>query len=160
MQIALETPDQPAVHELIAELDAYLYSLYPAESVYALDITSLSQPNVMFAVVRDSAGTPIGCGAVVINPGYGEIKRVYVRAQARGQGVARRLMEFLEAEALQIGCRTLMLETGPTQSEALILYQRLGYGNCGPFGDYPDDRYSIFMQKTLRQPDCRAQAVR
>lgn len=148
MQIALESPDQPAVHELIAELDSYLYSLYPAENVYALDVASLSHPNVMFAVARDSAGSPVGCGAVVINPGYGEIKRVYVRSQARGKGVARGLMEFLEAKAFQEGCRTFMLETGPTQSEALILYERSGYRRCGPFGDYPDDPYSVFMQKT------------
>ena len=147
MQIAFETPDQPAVHELIGELDAYLYSLYPAESVYALDISSLCHPGVLFAVVRDSAGTPVGCGAIVIKPEYGEIKRVYVRPQARGQGVARRLMESLEAKALQNGCRTFMLETGPTQLEALTLYERMGYQSRGPFGDYPEDPFSIFMQK-------------
>lgn len=147
MQIAFETADQPAVRELIAELDAYLYSLYPAENVYALDIASLCHPSVFFAVVRDTTGTPIGCGAIVIKPEYGEIKRVYVRPQARGQGVARRLMESLEAKAVQNGSRTFMLETGPTQPEALTLYERMGYQCCGPFGDYPDDPFSIFMWK-------------
>lgn len=147
MKIAFETPDQPAVHALIRELDAYLYSLYPAESVYALDIASLCHPDVLFAVVRDASGTPIGCGAMVIKPGYGEIKRMYVRPQARGQGVARRLMECLEAKAVQSGCRTFMLETGPTQPEALALYERMGYRCRGPFGDYPADVFSIFMEK-------------
>ena len=90
MQIAFEHPDQPAVHALIAELDAYLYSLYPPENVYALDIASLCAPNVSFAVVRDAVGALAGCSAIVINPEYGEIKRVYVRPQARGQGLARR----------------------------------------------------------------------
>jgi putative acetyltransferase len=150
MQISLENPDQPAVHELIRELDAYLYSLYPAENVYALDISSLCHPNVLFAVVRDATGTPIGCGAIVINPEYGEIKRMYVRPQARGQGVARRLIETLEAKAVQIGCRTFVLETGPAQPEALALYERMGYQRCGPFGDYPDDPLSVFMQKDAR----------
>ncbi|RYE72697.1 MAG: GNAT family N-acetyltransferase [Oxalobacteraceae bacterium] len=150
MRIAFETPDQPVVHELISELDAYLYSLYPAENVYALDISSLRHPSVLFAVVRDTAGAPIGCGAVVIKPEYGEIKRVYVRPQARGQGVARRLMEALEAKAVQNGCRTFMLETGPTQPQALTLYECMGYQRCGPFGDYPDDPLSIFMQKHAR----------
>jgi putative acetyltransferase len=150
MQIAFETPDQPVVHALISELDAYLYSLYPAENVYALDISSLCHPNVLFALVRDTSGAPVGCGAIVIKPEYGEIKRVYVRPQARGLGVARRLMEALEAKAVKSGCRKFMLETGPTQPEALILYERMGYQYCGPFGDYPDDPFSIFMQKHAR----------
>ena len=42
-----------------------------------------------------------------------------------------------------------MLETGPTQPEALILYEHLGYRCRGPFGDYPDDPLSVFMQKNV-----------
>jgi putative acetyltransferase len=149
MQIAFETPDQPDVHALIAELDAYLYSLYPAENVYALDVASLLQPNVLFAVARDSAGAALGCGAVVVTPAYGEIKRMYVRPAARGQGLARRLIDTLEEKAAQHGCRTFMLETGPTQPEALALYERMGYKHRGAFGDYPDDPLSVFMQKDV-----------
>jgi putative acetyltransferase len=147
MQISFESPDQPDVHKLIAELDAYLYSLYPAENVYAMDISSLLSPSVVFAVVRDSAGSAVGCGAIVMKPEYGEVKRMYVRPQARGQGLARRLIESLEKKAMEQGCRTFMLETGPTMPEALILYERLGYLRRGPFGDYPDDPHSVFMQK-------------
>jgi putative acetyltransferase len=150
MQIAFETPDQPDVHALIRELDAYLYSLYPAENVYALDISSLRHPRVLFAVIRDAAGAPVGCGAIVMKPEYGEVKRMYVRPQARGQGLARRLMETLEAKAVANGCRTFMLETGPTQPEALILYERMGYQCRGPFDDYPDDPFSVFMQKDAK----------
>lgn len=151
MQIAFEQPDQPDVYMLIGELDAYLYSLYPADSVYALDIASLLHPDVLFAVARDAAGAPLGCGAIVLKPEYGEIKRVYVRPQARGQGLARQLMESLEAGAVQRGCRAIMLETGPAQPEALALYARMGYRTCGPFGDYPDDPHSVFMTKTAVQ---------
>jgi putative acetyltransferase len=147
MQITFETPDQPDVHELIGELDAYLYSLYPAENVYALDMASLLHPSVLFAVARDAAGVSLGCCAIVMKPGYGEIKRMYVRPRERGQGLARRLIEALEQKAIEQGCRTFMLETGPTMAEALSLYQRLGYQCRGPFGDYPDDPLSVFMQK-------------
>jgi putative acetyltransferase len=147
MQISFESPDQPDVHKLIAELDTYLYSLYPAENVYAMDISSLLSPSVVFAVVRDSAGAALGCAAIVMKPEYGEVKRMYVRPQARGQGLARRLIESLEKKAMEQGCRTFMLETGPTMPEALILYERLGYLRRGPFGDYPDDPHSVFMQK-------------
>ncbi|KQQ96488.1 GNAT family N-acetyltransferase [Massilia sp. Leaf139] len=147
MQIAFETPDRPDVRALVVELDAYLYSLYPAENVYALDIASLLAPNVLFAVVRDAAGAALGCGAIVLAAEYGEIKRVYVRPQARGQGLARRLIGALEAKAMEGGCRSFMLETGPTQPEALMLYERLGYRYRGPFGDYPASPLSVFMQK-------------
>lgn len=151
MQVIFESPDQPEVRMLIAELDAYLYSIYPADSVYALDIASLCKPNVSFAVLRDAAGNAVGCGAVVMQPGYGEIKRVYVRPQARGQGLARRLMAALEAKAVEHGARTCMLETGPAQAEALALYERLGYRCRGPFGDYPADPHSLFMEKKVRE---------
>lgn len=147
MQIAFETPDQPDVHELIGELDAHLYSLYPAENVYAMDIASLLHPSVLFAVVRDAAGASVGCGAIVMTPEYGEVKRMYVRPQARGKGVAARLIETLEAKAIEEGCRQFMLETGPTLTEALSLYERVGYQYRGPFGEYPDDPLSVFMQK-------------
>jgi putative acetyltransferase len=150
MLISFESPDQADVRTLIGELDAYLYSLYPAENVYALDIASLLEPGVLFAVARDAAGTALGCGAIVITPEYGEIKRMYVRPQARGQGLARRLIDTLEAKAVERGCRSFMLETGPAQPEALILYERLGYRHRGPFGDYPADPLSVFMQKDAR----------
>lgn len=147
MQIAFETPDQPDVHDLIRELDAHLYSLFPAESVYALDVSSLLEQNVLFAVVRDAAGASVGCGAIVVTPEYGEVKRMYIRPQARGRGLARRLIETLEAKAMERGCRTFMLETGPALVEAVNLYERVGYQHRGPFGDYPDDPHSVFMQK-------------
>lgn len=149
MQIAFETPDQPDVHALIAELDSYLYSLYPPENVYALDLTSLLQPNVVFAVARDTAGTAVGCAAVVVTPEYGEIKRMYVRPAARGQGLARRLISSLEEKARMHGCSVFMLETGPTMPEALALYERMGYKHRGAFGDYPEDPLSVFMQKEV-----------
>ena len=147
MRIAFETPDQSEVHELISELDAYLYGRYPAENVYALDVASLLDPSVLFAVVRDGTGATLGCAAILVKPEYGELKRMYVRPRARGQGLARMLIEALEARAAEHGCRTFMLETGPAQPESLIVYQRLGYRRRGPFGDYPDDPTSIFMEK-------------
>lgn len=149
MRIAFETPDQPDVHALIAELDSYLYSLYPAENVYALDLASLLQPNVLFAVARDATGAALGCAAVVVTPEYGEIKRMYVRPAARGQGLARRLISALEEKAFLHGCPVCMLETGPTQPEALALYERMGYKYRGAFGDYPEDPLSVFMQKEV-----------
>ena len=54
LHIAFESPDQPAIIALIADLDAYQLTLYPPESVYALDLQTLLQPHVRFAVARSS----------------------------------------------------------------------------------------------------------
>jgi len=88
MRVTQEAPDQPDVIALIAELDAYQDTLYPAEARYALDLASLKKPNVVFVVARDSSGKAIGCGAVVASENHGELKRMYVRQESRGKGIA------------------------------------------------------------------------
>lgn len=154
MRLGFEPTNQPEVIALIAELDAYQDTLYPAEARYALDLDSLSKPNVLFAVARADDGAAIGCGAVVLGETYGEVKRMYVRPEARGRGVARQLCQALEAVARAKGCRKLMLETGPYQPEALAFYARQGFVRCGPFGGYPDHPLSVFMSKQVSQePD-------
>jgi putative acetyltransferase len=44
----------------------------------------------------------------------------------------------------------MVLETGPDQPEALGLYERYGFARRGPYGDYPDDPLSVFMEKRLK----------
>ena len=61
--VVFESPDQPEVIALIAELDAYQDTLYPPESRHSLDLTSLKRANVLFALARNLAGEVIGCGA-------------------------------------------------------------------------------------------------
>ncbi|MGK5023318.1 GNAT family N-acetyltransferase [Janthinobacterium sp. RB2R34] len=150
LQIAFESPDQPEIISLIADLDAYQLSLYPPESVYALDLQTLLQPHVKFAVARDAANAIVGCAALVLTPAYGEVKRMYVKPEVRGLGAAKKLMALLEQAARDEGCPLMTLETGPSQPEAIALYQRQGFERCGPFGDYRDDPLSVFMQKSLR----------
>jgi putative acetyltransferase len=149
MTIALESPDQPEVIALIAQLDAYQDTLYPPESRHALDLASLEQANVLFVVARDEAGRAVGCGAVVLTPAFGELKRMYVSPRCRGQGIARKLLLVLESESVRAGCKLLKLETGPLQPEALGLYGSFGYERRGPFGEYKNDPLSVFMQKRI-----------
>jgi putative acetyltransferase len=149
MNLTLESPDQPEVISLIAELDAYHDALYPPASRHQLDLASLKQPHVVFAVARDPTGRAIGCGAVVLHPEVGELKRMYVSPRARGQGVAKSLLALLESQAVGAGCKWLRLETGPYQPQALALYAAAGYERRGPFGDYTDDPLSVFMEKRI-----------
>jgi putative acetyltransferase len=102
---------------------------------------------VLFAVVRSDEGEALGCGAIVVGPEYGEIKRMYVRPSQRGKGLSKALMQFLEDQARSRGCSLFALETGPLQLEAIGLYERMGYLRCGPFGSYDEDIHSVFMVK-------------
>jgi putative acetyltransferase len=149
MRIQLEPANQPEVVDLIDALDAYQKPLYPPESHHGIDMAALSQPNVVFAVARDDSGKAIACGALVLGPGFGELKRMYVMPELRGQGIAKALLNRLEAEALSRDCRLLALETGISQPEALALYGRAGFERCEPFGDYAEDPFSVFMRKPL-----------
>ncbi len=147
--VDLESPDQPEVIALISELDAYQDTLYPPESRHYLDLKALTQSNTLFVVARDMNARAMGCGALVLHSSYGEVKRMYVHPESRGQGIARQMLETLESAALLRDCRELMLETGPYQPAALAFYESSGYKRRGPFGAYPDDPLSVFMQKSL-----------
>jgi putative acetyltransferase len=149
MPVTLESPDQPEVIALIAELDAYQDTLYPPEARYALDLAALKQPNVAFAVARDAARRAVGCAAVVVDGDQGELKRMYLQPAARGQGLAEQLLQLLETAAAGLGGRQLCLETGPYQAAALAFYARQGFVRRGPFGSYPDHPLSVFMGKPL-----------
>lgn len=150
MDIAFERPDQPDVARLIDELDAYQKPLYPPESHHGIDMTALLRPDVLFAVVRDTDRCAVGCGAVVVAGGCGELKRMFVSPRHRGRGIGALLLRFLEDAAVARGCRSIALETGIHQSAALGLYERAGYARRGPFGDYVEDPLSVFMEKQMR----------
>ena len=149
MTVQPESPDQPDVIALIAELDAYQDTLYPPESRHSLGLPSLMQSNVLFFVARDDVSQAVGCGAVVLNSSYGEIKRMFVSPSRRGRGIARALLAALESASANAGCTLLRLETGPFQPEALAFYASCGYQRRPPFGKYFDDPLSVFMEKSL-----------
>jgi putative acetyltransferase len=149
MRISFESANQPEVLDLIAELDAYQAALYPPESNHGIDIEALSRPNVLFAVARNTEGHAVGCGAIVLQSTFGELKRMFVAPQHRGQGIAKAVLVFLEAEALVRGCTLLRLETGISQPEALGLYARSGYARRGPFEGYANDPLSVFMERQI-----------
>jgi putative acetyltransferase len=148
-RIAIENPDQAEVAALLEASDAYMASLYPAESNHMLDIASLQLPQVTFLVARVD-GRALGCGAVVSSgEGWAEIKRMFVSPAARGLKLGRRLLEEIEAIAFRSGERLLRLEAGAKQPEALALYRSAGFVEIGPFGSYRPDPLSLFMEKTL-----------
>jgi putative acetyltransferase len=149
IRITIENPAQAEVAGLLEASDAYMASLYPAESNHMLDIASLQRPEVTFLVARVD-GRALGCGAVVSSgQGWAEIKRMFVSPAARGLKLGRRLLDELEAVAARSGESLLRLETGAKQPEALALYRSAGFVEVGPFGGYRPDPLSLFMEKPL-----------
>ena len=149
MQIGIESPRQKDVVEMIEALDSYLGLLYPSHSNYLLSLDSLMGESVRFLVARVD-GTAAGCGALVLDdPGYAEVKRMFVRPEARRLGVGAAILRELEGLARQEKRTYIRLETGVYQPEALALYRMAGYVERGPFGDYPLDPLSVFMEKEL-----------
>lgn len=147
--IRSERPDQPDVMRLIEALDAHAIALYPPESNHLLDIAALCEPSVTFLVVR-AGGEAVGCGAILRDPrGWGEIKRMYVRPDARGRGIGKRVLGELEAIARTGGLPLLRLETGIHNTEALALYRGTRFAECPAFGDYAPDPLSVFMEKSV-----------
>jgi putative acetyltransferase len=149
MIILPESPNQPEVIALLDKLDAYCGELYPAESNHLMDIASLMLPGVVFLVARDAAGRAGGCGALVERNGYGEVKRMFVDPSLRGQGTGIKLLAEITRRASAAGMASLKLETGIHQPEAIGLYRRAGFVDCGPFGDYQPDPLSLFMERPL-----------
>jgi DNA-binding MarR family transcriptional regulator/GNAT superfamily N-acetyltransferase len=83
-------------------------------------------------------GAPIGCGGLKIKAGgYGEIKRMWVAESARGLGVAQRLLESLEARAVDEGVSVIQLDTHRNLFEARALYLRNGYVEIAPYNTNP-----------------------
>lgn len=82
-------------------------------------------------------------------PGDAEIKRMFVVPQARGRGLARRILKALEADARAAGRSRMVLETGTKQPEALELYASCGYELVTKFGLYRTYEDSRCMAKSL-----------
>ena len=72
-------------------------------------------------------------GLRTLAPGVGEIKRVYLRPAARGQGLAEALMQRLLDDARGFGLHTLRLDSAPFMAAAQRLYERLGFVDRAPY---------------------------
>ena len=150
IDIGPEDPRQPDVRRMIAESDAYMQALYPSESNHLVDADALAASDTVFLVARRN-GELLGSVAFrVITPGHAEMKRMFVRREARGIGLGRRLLEALEHAARQKHVSRISLETGIRQPEAIGLYRASGYQDCPPFGTYTPDPLSLFMTKRLQ----------
>lgn len=147
--IAQEQPDSPDARTLVTELDAFLTPLYPDESRHGYSVERLIAQGVAFFVLRVD-GVAAACGGIqFFDEGFGEIKRMYVRPAYRGRGLSKAMLAHLENYTRGQGVYLLRLETGLYQTEAISLYEKMGYTRTGPFGPYTDDPLSLLYEKGL-----------
>jgi putative acetyltransferase len=144
------------VAALIGELNAEMGALYTAEQQHGLALEAIFQPHIRFFLAW-RGGEPVGCGGVGFFDGFAELKRMYVRPRARGQGVADALVARLEAESAAAGHDLLRLETGSCSLAAIRFYRRAGFHLCAafpPYGSMPPSAIatSVFMEKRLSLP--------
>ena len=103
--------------------------------------------HVVVAYFEDIA---VGCGAIKkFADGTIEIKRMYVRPEQRGKGIAGEVLRELESWAVELGFGEAVLETGKKQPEAIRLYEKSGYNLIPNYGQYQGVDNSVCMKKSL-----------
>jgi putative acetyltransferase len=150
MTIEVRTADPKSKEgtALLTASHSYLASLYPPEHMFALSIDELCQPSISFWIAWGGAEA-LGCVALARKEGYAEVKSMFVDPAKRGRGAGEALVMALDATARTEGITKLCLETGDDLYPAHRLYRRLGFKDCGPFGNYVEGPHSVFMEKRL-----------
>lgn len=140
-----------ATRALVARHLAGMHASSPPESVFALDVDGLRHPDVTFFSAR-AGDEVVAIGALkALTGGDGELKSMRVADAHLGTGAGRAMLRHLLGEARRRGMRTVWLETGSTDDfiPARRLYAAEGFAECGAFGDYPENPFSVFMTRTL-----------
>lgn len=133
-------PESAPATELLDEMKAELKQAYGAADRLdnpALAPAELWAPDGAYLVGYEGAAAVAGGGVRRLGPELGEIKRMYVRPDARWRGVAAALLAALEEAAAELGYRSVRLDTGPKQVHALRLYRGAGYREIEPYNTNP-----------------------
>ena len=151
MNIRVDDLRGPEIAGLLQEHLRSMALHSPPESIHALDLDALRRPEITFWSVWQDAEL-LGCGALKeLDARHGEIKSMRTASPHLRKGVAARLMGHILEEATRRLYRRLSLETGSMEAfaPARRLYARFGFCPCGPFADYVEDPYSVFMSREL-----------
>jgi GNAT superfamily N-acetyltransferase len=136
------SPADDDAHELLSEYFAMRAQTFPEHlgeyrTVFP-DPEKFVPPAGIFFVVDDDLG-PVGCGGVrMLTPVRAEIKHLYLRDRARGKGWGRELLAELEARAVGLGAREIVLDTNASLEAAQGLYRSSGYDDVEPYNDNPN----------------------
>ena len=161
IRIAADGRDMADVRALFEEYHAWLGEVVCSRRL-AEEIASLPGPyaapagRLLLAV--DTGGRAVG--VVGVRPheaGGAEIKRLYVRPEARTAGLGRRLMDEAVAAARSLGYGRALITTLPdSMGSALRMYERMGFTPTTPFVDHShvsEDVRMVYLELRLDEPD-------
>jgi len=150
LSFRVEPSGEPPARDLLAAMEAELVDLYGFDTIGNTPSATprdFNQPGGGFLVLYRGEDA-IACGGIKpLDPGTGEIKRMYVVPEERSRGHARRLLTALEELAAELGHTTVRLDTGIRQPHAHALYSSAGYREIP---DYNANVYaSYWFEKEL-----------
>lgn len=156
VEIEVVDPARPEARfcmgEYFAELDRRFEDGFVPPTSIAAELDGLRLPTGAF-LLATLHGEPVGCGLLVVHdPGWAELKRIWVSPMARGIGLGRRLLESLEQTAASAGASIVRLDTNRVLTEAIALYRSAGYEETEPFGD---ETYAHHWFEKSLQPKAR-----
>ena len=134
--------------ELVSLLDAELRVRDGEEHSFYAQFNKID--SISEVVVAYSDNAVIGCGAIkAYSERTAEVKRMFVKPENRGKGVAGKILCELEAWAKELDVDECILETGLKQPEAIALYKRCGYEVIPNYGQYIGVENSVCMRKEI-----------
>lgn len=141
--------DHPVAHDLVEQVQEEYVQRYGGRDAAAVEPAEFAPPSGIF-LAAEVDDEPVGCGAWrLVSPGVVEIKRVYVVPLFRRRGLAQVIVAALEDGAARAGHRSVVLNTGQEQPEALALYAALGYRPIDGYGIYACSPGAVFLGKDL-----------
>jgi GNAT superfamily N-acetyltransferase len=140
-----------ALAQYFAELDRRFVGGFDIDAALAEAVPSFSSPSGSFVIAKFDDDV-VGCGAIQwIDEATAEIKRMWVDPGRRGMGLGKRLLAHLEESARSSGRRRVVLDTNESLTEAIALYQGLGYRAIDRYNDNPYAHH--WFEKMLRRAD-------
>lgn len=153
MAFAIRTADPAAAisRKLVAAMEAEIEATYADDdgSIHsvAAEPEAMSPPAGAFLIAYEGE-RPVGCGGLKrLDDRTCEIKRMYVLPELRGRGLARLMLEALEARAGELGYVRVRLDTGTRQLAAKHLYERSGYAEIPDYNG--NTQASFWFEKQL-----------
>lgn len=143
------TTDHPDFIYLIELLDRDLWNRYPDTQQFFDQFNKVKLDAKAIVAYLDNKPVGCGCFRVASDDGIVEMKRMYVKDEARGKGIAKAVLSELEKWAKDEGNRRAILETGTGQPEAIALYTRVGYDRIANYDPYIGSDESVCMGKDL-----------
>ena len=151
LEIKIDDLAGSEIQQLLREHLADMAQNSPPESCHALGPEELRKPEITFWSAWSDSQL-LGCGALKqLNLQHGEIKSMRTVSANRGKGVATKLLSQILEEAKRRNYKRVSLETGSMDAfiPAQNLYLKFGFKKCGPFAEYIEDPYSLFMTREL-----------